>query len=49
VVTGPEAVHAEAEAHAWGINVPNHPTRADSPEYVAARDKMNEIAGKRPG
>ena len=48
-MTSPEAVHAEAEAHAWGINVPNHPTRADSPEYVAARNKMNEIAGQAAG
>ena len=48
-MTNPEAVHAESEAHAWGINVPNHPTRADSPEYVAARSKMNEIAGQAAG
>src|SRR5690242_20681218 len=49
VMTNPEPVHAESEAHAWGINVPNHPTRADSPEYVAARSKMNEIAGQAAG
>jgi hypothetical protein len=48
-MTNPEPVHAESEAHAWGINVPNHPTRADSPEYVAARSKMNEIAGQATG
>jgi Family of unknown function (DUF6424) len=48
-MTNPEPVHAESEAHAWGINVPNHPTRADSPEYVAARSKMNEIAGQAAG
>jgi hypothetical protein len=48
-MTSPEAVHTEAEAHDWGINVPNHPTRADSAEYVAARSKMNEIAGQAAG
>lgn len=48
-MTNPEAVHTEAESHDWGINVPDHPTRADSPEYVAARTKMNEIAGQAAG
>ena len=48
-MTSPEAVHSEAEAHAWGINVPNHLTRADFSEYVAARNKMNEIAGQAAG
>ena len=48
-MTNPQQDHIEAEAHDWGINVPNHPTRADSPEYVAARNKMNEIAGQAPG
>ena len=33
--TQPEPVHSESEDHKWDINVPNHPTRADSPEYVA--------------
>jgi Family of unknown function (DUF6424) len=48
-MTNPEPVHPESETHPWSINVPNHPTRADSPEYVAARTKMNEIAGQAPG
>ena len=48
-MTNPQQDHIEAEAHDWGINVPNHPTRADSPEYVAARNKMNEIAGQAAG
>jgi hypothetical protein len=39
-----EPVHSESETHPWSIQVPNHPTRSDSPEYVAARKKMNEIA-----
>ena len=48
-MTNPEPVHAETETHGWGINVPNHPTRADSPEYVAARNQMNQIAGQAAG
>jgi hypothetical protein len=45
--TGP--VHSESEAHPWTIDVPDHPARADSAEYVAARTKMNEIAGQATG
>ena len=45
----PEPVHAESEDHKWDINVPDHPTRADSPEYVAARNKMNQIAAGATG
>jgi hypothetical protein len=48
-MTNPEPVHTESESHGWDINVPNHPTRADSPEYVAARNKMNQIAGQAAG
>ncbi|SRR5579871_2706062 len=48
-MTNPEPVHSESETHGWDINVPNHPTRADSPEYVAARNKMNQIAGQAAG
>ena len=47
--TQPEPVHSESEDHKWDINVPNHPTRADSPEYVAARTKMNQIAAGTTG
>ena len=39
-----DPVHSESETHGWDINVADHPTRADSAEYVAARQKMNEIA-----
>ena len=42
--TEPDPVHTESEGHPWCINVPDHPQRADSPEYVWARSKMNEIA-----
>ncbi len=47
--TGSEPVHGESEDHKWDINVPDHPTRADSPEYVAARTKMNQIAAGTTG
>jgi len=47
--TPPDPVHSESEDHKWDINVPNHPTRADSPEYVAARTKMNQIAAGATG
>jgi Family of unknown function (DUF6424) len=48
-MTNPEPVHPESESHPWSINVPNHPTRADSPEYVAARNQMNKMAGQASG
>jgi len=48
-MTSNEPVHTESETHGWTIDVPNHPTRQDSPEYVAARQKMNEIAGQATG
>ena len=41
--------HTETETHGWSVNVPDHPTRADSPEYAAARTKMNEIAAQAAG
>jgi hypothetical protein len=44
-----EPVHSESETHPWSIQVPNHPVRSDSPEYVAARKKMNEIAAGAAG
>jgi len=44
-----EPVHSESETHPWSIQVPNHPVRSDSPEYVAAREKMNEIAAGATG
>jgi hypothetical protein len=48
-MTSTEPVHSESETHPWSIQVPNHPTRSDSPEYVAARQKMNEIAAGATG
>jgi hypothetical protein len=44
---GPD--HTETETHGWTIDVPDHPTRQDSPEYVAARRQMNEIASQATG
>src|ERR1022692_2252341 len=48
-MTSSEPVHTESEAHPWTVDVPDHPARQDSPEYVAARQKMNEIAGQATG
>lgn len=38
------ALHTEHEDHEWSIEIPDHPRRADSPEYVQSRKQMNEIA-----
>jgi hypothetical protein len=48
-MTSTEPVHPESETHPWTIDVPDHPVRQDSAEYVAARQKMNEIAGQATG
>jgi len=45
--TGPD--HTETETHTWTINVPDHATRQDSPEYVAARKQMNDLAAHATG
>ena len=39
-----DPAHPEGETDPWKINVTNHPQRTDSPEYVAARAQMNQIA-----
>jgi hypothetical protein len=44
-----EPVHPESEDHPWTIDVANHPTRTDSPEYVASRKKMNALASESAG
>ena len=36
--------HTEHEDHGWTIEIPSHPRRSDSPEYVQSRRRMNEIA-----
>jgi hypothetical protein len=48
-MTSPGTDHDETETHTWSIDIPNHPTRTDSPEYVAAKNKMNEIAAQATG
>jgi hypothetical protein len=48
-MTTNEPIHTESEAHQWTIDVAGHPTRTDSAEYVAARQKMNDIAGQATG
>jgi hypothetical protein len=48
-MTATDPVHTETETHTWSVNVPDHPQRADSPEYTAAKNKMNEIAAQAAG
>jgi Family of unknown function (DUF6424) len=48
-MTGNEPVHTESESHPWTVDVPDHPARQDSPEYVASRQKMNQIAAQSAG
>ena len=48
-MTSSEPVHTESETHTWTIDVGDHPTRTDSPEYVAAKKQMNEIAAGSTG
>lgn len=48
-MTTPEPPHIETETHTWSVNVAHHPQRADSPDYLAAKNKMNEIATQAPG
>ena len=45
----PDPDHTETETHTWSVNIPDHPTRQDSPEYVAARKKMNDLASQASG
>lgn len=48
-MTSLDSVHDESETHTWQIKLPDHAARADSPEYVAARAKMNKIAAQAKG
>ena len=47
--TEPDPDHTETETHTWSVNIPDHPAREDSPEYVAARKKMNDLAAQATG
>ncbi len=40
----PVGAHPEHEDHPWTIEIPDHPPRTDSPEYVASRKAMNAMA-----
>lgn len=40
----PGKTHTEHEDMPWTINIPDHPARSDSPEYVASRKTMNDTA-----
>jgi hypothetical protein len=48
-MTSTQPEHTQTETDKWSINIPDHPAREDSPEYVAARAKMNELAGQATG
>jgi hypothetical protein len=48
-MTTPEPVHTESEAHPWQVQIPAHPGRQDSPEYVASRTRMNDMASQSAG
>jgi len=39
-----DSSHTEREDQPWDINIPNHPPRSDSPEYVKSRTRMNALA-----
>lgn len=43
------AVHAEHEDEPWAVEIPDHPRRSDSPEYVKSRARMNQIARESDG
>ena len=47
--TEPDPDHAETETHTWSVNIPDHPARQDSPEYIAARKQMNDLAAQATG
>lgn len=41
----PEPVHIEREDHGWAIDIPDHPQRADSPEFRASKRTVHLILG----
>jgi Family of unknown function (DUF6424) len=46
---GPAADHDEHEDEPWTINIPGHPVRADSPEYVRSRATLTQMASQVSG
>lgn len=49
VAEWPNNAPGEPEPSSWKIEIPDHPARSDSPEYVASRHKMREIASEALG
>lgn len=49
MTNGATGSHPEHESHAWTIEIPDHAPRADTPEYVKSRKRMNELAKALPG
>ena len=46
---GGNAEPDEPESSSWEIEIPGHPVRSDSPEYVATRHKLSELASETRG
>ena len=46
---GPAQDHQEHEDQPWTVNIPGHPVRSDSPEYVRSRQTMTDMAGQVSG
>ena len=40
----PDTSHTEHEDHGWTRNIPDHPPRTDSADYVRSRTRMNAMA-----
>jgi hypothetical protein len=40
----PTQPHQEHEDLGWTVNIPGHPKRKDSPEYIKSREAMNQMA-----
>lgn len=43
MAAGPPGTHTEAEDDPWKINIPDHPARADSPAFIAAKNLAHAI------
>lgn len=37
--------HTEHEDHGWDIEIPDHPPRTDSPEYIESRRRLHDLTG----
>jgi hypothetical protein len=45
----PAQDHQEHEDEPWTVNIPGHPVRSDSPEYVQSRQTMTDMANNVSG